>query len=83
MKGNVLMAYCRGELQDGCAIHNNARKNMQRKNAIVERTVAAPMFQRIVAEVLVFRNQLVQKEAEESEPKNGNGNFLKHGLMFI
>ena len=56
MKGNVLIAYCRGKLQDGCAIQNNARKNMQRKNAIVERTVAAPMFQRIIAEVLVFRN---------------------------
>ena len=46
------------------------------KNAVVKCGVASPIFQRVVAEVLVLRNQFVQKETEEGEPKNGNENFL-------
>jgi hypothetical protein len=44
MKGNVCIAYGRCELQYGGAINNNAGKNMQRKNAVVKRSVTTPMF---------------------------------------
>ena len=76
MKGNVVVSYGRRELQDGCAINNNAGKNMQRKNAVVNRSVVSPMFISIIAEVFVFGNQFIQKEAEEGEPKKDDGNFL-------
>ena len=72
MKRNILISNRRCELQDGCAINYNACKNMQCKNAVVKYRVASPMFQRIIGEVRVFRNQFVQKKAEEGEPKNGD-----------
>ena len=76
MKGNVFVAYSWCELQDSRAINNNAGKNMQCKNAVVKRSVVSPMFKSAIAEVLVFRNQFVQKEAEEGEPKKDNEIFL-------
>ena len=72
MKGNVFIAYGRRELQYSGAINYNACKNMQCKNAVVKYRVASPMFQRIIGEVRVFRKKVVQKKAEEGEPKNGD-----------
>ena len=59
MKGKVVVAYGRSELQDGCAINNNAGNNMQCKNAVIKCSVASPMFKSAIAEVLVLRNQFV------------------------
>ena len=76
MKGNVVVAYGRCELQYGGAINYDAGKNMQCKNAVVKCSVASPVFKCAIAEVGVLRNQFVQKETEEGEPKNGNGNLF-------
>jgi hypothetical protein len=75
MEGNVLVAYGWCELQYGCAINNNACKNMHCKNAVVKRSIVTPMFIS-TNKVFVLWNQFIQKESKESEPKNGNGNFL-------
>ena len=83
MKGNVVVAYGRRELQYGGAINNDAGNNMQRKNAVVKCRVASPMFQSVIGEIRVFRNQFVQKETKKSNPKNGNGNFLYHVLFYL
>jgi hypothetical protein len=76
MKRNVVVTYGRCELQYGGAINNDAGKNMQCKNAVVKCSVASPMFQRVIREILVLRNQFVQKETEECQPKNSNEFFF-------
>ena len=45
--------------------------------------VASQLYISFIGEVLILRNQFVQKEAEECQPKKGDGNFLKHVLLFI
>ena len=85
MKGNVVVAYSWCKLQYGCAINNDAGKNMQCKNAFVKCSVTSPMFKCAIAEVGVLRNKFVQKETEEGEPENGSEIFfiMWSGLYFL